>query len=195
MIRALSLAILCLFTLGATLPATAAPPTTSPGAEEPGPDGYRKLDWNDLIPPDYQPELLFAKLEAKIANLSDQDPRADEIMAELKALLDNAPVREDLDGERVKLPGFVVPLEGDTTRTTDFLLVPYYGACIHVPPPPVNQTVLVTAKGDRGKGLSTFDVIWVSGTLRAERFDAQIGQAGYHLAADLIEPYTEPPPR
>ncbi|MCB1735902.1 MAG: DUF3299 domain-containing protein [Gammaproteobacteria bacterium] len=178
------------------------PPSTAPesrthslSTDELVAEGYREIDWDDLIPEDYQPEKLFAKYDEQIADLPDDDPRADQIMAEVQKLLDNAPVRDDLDGERVKLPGFVVPLEGDAQRTTDFLLVPYYGACVHVPPPPANQTVFVAAPGNKGKGLNMFDVIWVSGTLRAERFDAQIAQTGYRIDADNITPYTEPLPQ
>ncbi|MCB1736871.1 MAG: DUF3299 domain-containing protein [Gammaproteobacteria bacterium] len=173
-------------------------PSTVPktlSADELAAEGYREIDWDDLIPDDYQPEKLFAKYDEQIADLPDDDPRADQIMAEVQKLLDNAPVRDDLNGERVKLPGFVVPLEGDAQRTTDFLLVPYYGACVHVPPPPANQTVLVSAQGSMGRGLNMFDVIWVSGTLRAERFNAQIAETGYRIDADRIAPYTEPMPQ
>ncbi len=54
----------------------------------------------------------------------------------------DAPVVKSLDGQQVKLPGYIVPLEvNEEGRTTEFLLVPYYGACIHVPPPPPNQIV------------------------------------------------------
>ncbi len=54
----------------------------------------------------------------------------------------DAPVVKELDGQQVKLPGYIVPLEvSEEGRTTEFLLVPYYGACIHVPPPPSNQIV------------------------------------------------------
>ena len=49
-----------------------------------------------------------------------------------------------LNGQYVKLPGYVVPLESDAGGLlSEFLLVPYYGACIHVPPPPSNQIVYV----------------------------------------------------
>lgn len=45
-------------------------------------------------------------------------------------------VNKKLDNQDVRIPGFVVPLEGDAKKITAFLLVPYFGACIHVPPPP-----------------------------------------------------------
>ncbi|MCP5142861.1 MAG: DUF3299 domain-containing protein [Chromatiales bacterium] len=170
-------------------------PSNGLSAEEMMAEGYREMEWDDLMPPDYQPDVVFAKYDEQIADLADDDPRAEQLMAEMQQLLDNAPVRDDLNGERVKLPGFVVPLEGDSQRTTDFLLVPYYGACIHVPPPPANQTVLVTTRGDQGAGLGLFDVVWVRGTLHAERFDAQIAESGYRLDADSIAPYLDPLPQ
>ena len=65
----------------------------------------------------------------------------------------------------------------------EFLLVPYYGACIHVPPPPVNQIVHVTlAEGETYRG-GVFDAVWVSGILRVERFSSEIADAGYRLEA------------
>ena len=69
-----------------------------------------------------------------------------------------------LDGKRVQIGGYVVPLDFDATRVKEFLLVPFVGACIHVPPPPPNQIVYVKAEGGVDvKG--TFDPVWVTGTL------------------------------
>ena len=50
-----------------------------------------------------------------------------------------------LMGKSVKIPGFAVPLEGDDgfEYVKEFLLVPTFGACIHVPPPPPNQVIHV----------------------------------------------------
>ncbi len=49
----------------------------------------------------------------------------------------------ELQGQNVKMPGFALPLEFSDKGVTEFLLVPYLGACIHTPPPPPNQIVLV----------------------------------------------------
>ena len=123
-----------------------------------------------------------------IANLSDDDPRAQEL---LRQWLENAPVVEALDGERVKIPGFVVPLEMDTKAIREFLLVPYFGACIHVPPPPANQIVYVKVAEDNPYHGAQFDIVWVTGTLRVEHTSSEMGEAGYSIQAMLIEPYTE----
>lgn len=159
-------------------------PSDDPAAAS---SGSRELEWDALIPDDYRPDKLME--EFAIEDLSDDDPRAAEFMEKLEALLDEAPVREDLDGALVRLPGFVVPVEADEKETTGFLLVPYYGACIHVPPPPANQTVYVLTEPGKGAKPDLFDVIWVTGTMSVNRIDNDIAEAGYTLYASDIAPY------
>ncbi|MFP3457944.1 DUF3299 domain-containing protein, partial [Psychrobacter sp. SIMBA_152] len=72
----------------------------------------------------------------------------------------DAPVVEALDGKKVRIPGYVVQLEGDADNVTEFLLVPYFGACIHVPPPPPNQIIHV----EYAEGVpyeNTYDAVWI----------------------------------
>jgi len=157
------------------------------GESAPAGAAASELEWDALIPADYQPDKLMGELN--IDDLSDDDPRAEEVMARLRALWDEAPVREDLDGASVKLPGFVVPVEADDKETTGFLLVPYYGACVHVPPPPANQTVYVITETGKGTPAGLFDVVWVSGTMSVKRIENDIAEAGYTLYATQIEPY------
>jgi hypothetical protein len=91
----------------------------------------------------------------------------------------------------IRLPGFVVPLDMDATEMREFLLVPYFGACIHVPPPPSNQTVyVVTADGAAYRG-DMFDTVWVEGTMHIERFSNELGEAGYRIDAVSVSPYEE----
>lgn len=153
--------------------------------EEPG--DSRVIEWDELIPADYQPAKLLEGLN--LDELSDDDPRAIEAMDKLRALWDQAPVREDLDGREIKLPGFIVPVEADADETTGFLLVPYYGACIHVPPPPANQTVYVITEAGRGTRPELFDVVWVTGTMSVKRIENDIAEAGYTLYASHVQPY------
>src|SRR5262245_48065158 len=92
-----------------------------------------------------------------------------------------------LDGKRVQIGGYVVPLDFDATRVTEFLLVPFVGACIHVPPPPPNQIVYVKAeKGIEVRG--SFDPVWVTGTLTVTPAFTGLAEAGYSLAAETVEP-------
>jgi hypothetical protein len=166
------------------------PPVEEPPAtiKPPDSEGYSELTWDALIPADWRPDILS---EYNVDEMSDDDPRAVELMEKIKKLWKEAPVVEELDGRRVKLPGFVVPLENDGDKIYLFLLVPYFGACIHVPPPPANQTVLVsTKKGKEFKG-RLFDTVWVKGTLRVESTSSDVGDSGYSLQADVVEDYEE----
>src|SRR4051812_19776056 len=101
--------------------------------------GFRTIVWDDLIPKDWDPFKQFK--DSKLASLMDGSPQAMAVMREMRRSWDNAPVRFELQGSRVRLPGYVVPLDEARGGVKEFLLVPYFGACIHVPPPPANQIV------------------------------------------------------
>jgi hypothetical protein len=97
-----------------------------------------------------------------------------------------APVVTALDGKRVRIGGYVVSLDFDATRVKEFLLVPFVGACIHVPPPPANQIVYVkSAQGFDVKGM--FEPVWVTGTLKVTAAFTGLAEAGYSLEADKVE--------
>jgi hypothetical protein len=150
-------------------------------------DAVTELEWDALIPEEWQPDKIMAQYN--VDELEDDDPRAQELMEKLKALWKESPVVQDLDGKRVKLPGFVVPLDTDGQKTGEFLLVPYYGACIHVPPPPANQTVHVVTDTDREYQGGLFDPVWVSGILKVESSSSELAEAGYRLEATKVESY------
>jgi len=151
------------------------------------PEGVTEIEWDSLMPADYRPDKIFEKFD--IDNLTDDDPRAAELQKELQALWDLAPVRPELDGRSVKIPGFVVPVETDAEETTGFLLVPYYGACIHVPPPPANQTIYVVTEKGKGTRPKVFDVVWVTGDMSVQRIENDIAEAGYTIYASDVSPY------
>ena len=159
-------------------PATAAPVAAS---------DVRTLEWDELVPEDFRPDDLLTEYD--VDELSDDDPRAQELMEKLLALWKQAPVVEALDGQIVRLPGFVVPVEGDGRRVREFLLVPYYGACIHVPPPPANQTVHVLAQGGDVTIRGLFDTVWVTGVMRVEHRSSELAEAGYQIEAIEVTPY------
>ena len=98
-------------------------------------------------------------------------------------------VVEDYNDKKVKLPGFVVPLEySNKGEVKEFLLVPYFGACIHYPPPPPNQIVYVVL--DEPVALnSIWDPVWAIGTLKAERRGSELGTAGYTMAGQQLDEY------
>ncbi|HMR03217.1 MAG TPA: DUF3299 domain-containing protein [Candidatus Competibacter phosphatis] len=151
----------------------------------------RTLEWEELMPADFDPGAPFKDIA--IASLNDDDPRAREMLARLRKLWDEAPVVAALDGVRIRLPGFAIPLETDGQLANRFLLVPYIGACIHVPPPPLNQTVLVEAP--MGALIQrVFDPVWVTGRLTVRRADTALANAGYTLIATEVSPYNAKQP-
>jgi uncharacterized protein len=92
----------------------------------------------------------------------------------------------ELNGKRVRIGGYIVPLDFEATTIKEFLLVPFVGACIHVPPPPTNQIVYVKSqKGFQVAG--QFDPVWVTGTLKTETAFTGLADAGYSIDADSVD--------
>ena len=157
-----------------------------------GPGGFTEIRWEDLVPKGWDPMKALKDKGLNPANLMDGDPKAMDMMRQLRESWDNAPTEAALDGRQVKLPGYVVPLDETKAGLKEFLLVPYFGACIHTPPPPSNQIVMVSS-AKPAAGIHSMDTVWVSGTLRSTRSDSPMGASGYRLEGALIEPYKAPP--
>ncbi|WP_028021981.1 DUF3299 domain-containing protein [Enterovibrio calviensis] len=136
------------------------------------------LDWIDLIPE--AERKMFAQNGMPMID-HNSDVTQQNLVGNIRAELNNS---------QVKIPGFVIPLEGDANTVTEFLLVPFFGACIHVPPPPPNQIVYV--KFEAGAPVQElWDVVYVVGTLKTQTVSHDIAQAGYLLEGVSIEPYDE----
>ncbi|WP_213955585.1 MULTISPECIES: DUF3299 domain-containing protein [unclassified Variovorax] len=147
----------------------------------------RLIAWEELVPKDWDPMKAFKGID--FSKLDDNDPRANEMLMKLQKASDNAPTNPAMDGVMVRIPGYLVPLEEKNGQVSEFLLVPYFGACIHTPPPPANQIIHVqTASAD--KGLRAMDTIWVTGKMQTLRNDSMMGTSGYHVAADSVTRYT-----
>jgi uncharacterized protein len=98
-------------------------------------------------------------------------------------------VNKSLEGATVRLPGFIVPLEAvKSGDVSEFLLVPYFGSCIHVPPPPPNQIVYVHT-GKRTGIESIYDAYWITGKLHLQTKSTRLGATAYELSAEKIEVY------
>ena len=98
-------------------------------------------------------------------------------------------VNKSLEGATVRLPGFIVPLEAvKSGDVSEFLLVPYFGSCIHVPPPPPNQIVYVHT-GKRSGIDSIYDAYWITGRLHLQTKSTRLGSTAYELSAEKIEVY------
>ena len=98
-------------------------------------------------------------------------------------------VRTDLTQEDVRIPGFMVPLEyKETEVVTRFLLVPYFGACYHEPPPPPNQTIYAVYEPGYEMG-EIWQPVWIEGRISASRVEEDLATASYSVSATIIEPY------
>nr|WP_026014086.1 DUF3299 domain-containing protein [Pseudomonas psychrophila] len=147
----------------------------------------KELTWSEMIPAGAPPEV------PDMAPLHDLSQMGDmEAAPAAKQDLPNAPVVPQLNGQLIRLPGYIVPLEvNEDGRTTDFLLVPYYGACIHVPPPPSNQIVHVTSKV--GVQLDElYQPYWIVGEMQVKPSTTEMADAGYQMDAQKIVVYELP---
>lgn len=142
-------------------------------------DGTIDIDWGDLAPKDSGIEMtrlrqLGVVQHGQLSTPFDQDT--------------GGQVTREFDGKRVRIPGFLVPLDFSGAGVTDFLLVPYVGACIHVPPPPPNQLILVTAaKPYESEGL--FEAVYVTGTMGTVAATTQLAEVGYAIDGATMTPY------
>lgn len=152
---------------------------------------YRETRWYELGPKDWDPYKTARELRRAGKSFDDSDPRAAELLKKLRDIWDNAPVNPALDGAAVRIPRYVVPLEESKSGMTEFLLVPYFGACIHTPPPPSNQILHVTASRPV-ENLHSMDNVWISGHLNATRSDSSMGMSSYAMTLDLVQPYVRP---
>jgi hypothetical protein len=153
-------------------------------------DGPRQIGWPELMPKDW--DAAKAMNSVDISNLQDDDPRANALLVKMREAADNAPPNLALSGTAIRIAGFIVPLEEVRGEISEFLLVPYFGACIHSPPPPANQIIHVkNAPPSQGlQGLRSMDVVWVTGKLQVNRADTMMGVSGYHVSADSVTRYT-----
>ena len=176
--------------------------TEKPGYWGLEPGEPQPLKWEDLMPEGAEEELIrqqdefFAMLEQRYAanatSLTDIDPYAPiEEGSEFDYMpqFGNFDVVEELDGELIRIPGYVVPFDFDTeSRHTEFLFVPYMGACIHSPPPPPNQVIYV--KADPGEKVpDIWAPYWLEGTMSTQKHEHEVGDAAYTLTLSRLEPY------
>ncbi|MEL6686460.1 MAG: DUF3299 domain-containing protein [Pseudomonadota bacterium] len=98
-------------------------------------------------------------------------------------------VVEDLNGKSVRIPGYIVPLDFSAdAEHKEFLLVPYFGACLHTPPPPPNQIIFVTSNPP-AKIPDIYDPVWLEGSLTTGRFNTEMGDSAYELSLSNLELY------
>ena len=157
---------------------------------------YKTIDWPDLMPEPWVKEMTkdMAAMR-KLSSLQDSSDEAMKAMITIRKKLDEAPIVRAQLNKKVRIPGYAVPLDTERSETREFLLVPYFGACIHTPPPPANQIVLVrpTAQSKIKKMPESMDVVWVEGELKEGRISTGQGVIGYLLEAVSIAPFEAKP--
>ena len=164
----------------ASAPAKGAPPAAT---------AFRTITWESLVPPDWDPFKEFRGID--MSTLQDGDPKAAAMLKRMREVWDQAPVNPALVGQQVRIPGFVVPLEDTKDGIKEFLLVPYFGACVHSPPPPANQIIHVLPK-TAAKGFRSMDAVWISGTLNQVQTDSYMGASSWRIEAVGVAPYESP---
>lgn len=152
-------------------------------------DPWPEIKWEALVPKGWDPSAEFKSLD--LSKMQDSDPRAMEALDKLKSTWDNAPAEPALNGKKGRIAGFALPLERVGDKVTEFLVVPYFGACIHTPPPPANQ--IIHAKSAKPlSGVRMMQPLWTYGTFTVQRGETTWGVAGYRLTVDKVAPYEEP---
>lgn len=158
-------------TLLATLGAAALTPSAAFAKD------FIDLNWTDLIP-EGQPAIppsIQSLIQHDGPDMSGQQPPSQG-------------VRTEWNGEVVRLPGYIVPIDYSGTGVTAFILVPFVGACVHVPPPPAHQLVFVTTeKPYESSGL--FEAVNVIGMFGTSAVSTQLADIAYALSADKIVPF------
>lgn len=140
--------------------------------------------------PSYITDVEDGSFEDQISNQIQNTLEAASDDRYQQALVSSQVVPE-MDGQPIRIPGFIVPLEfNDDQTVTQFFLVPYFGACIHVPPPPPNQIIFVNyPQGLKQDEL--YDPFWISGILKTTLINNEMATAAYTMQMQSFEIYTE----
>ncbi len=149
-------------------------------------DGYEEIIWEDMMPEGEEERLLemYAGLTMGYSGIAEGSA------ADKAVQIGTFNVVDDLDGKKIRLPGYTVPFEyGPDVQITEFLLVPYFGACLHAPPPPPNQTLYIKAETPIRMG-DLSQAVWVYGTLHTETQTSELADTAYTLTLERIEEYT-----
>jgi uncharacterized protein len=147
--------------------------------------GYLDLYWDHLIPKGWVEPMPvpveWGLSDEEISEQMSENPMGNQTVG---------PTVDALNGEKVRIPGFILSLDMSEKGIKDFLFVPYVGACLHVPPPPTNQ--LIAAVSDEYlKGIDMWQPVFLFGTLIIEDVKSELGNSSYSLNIDYIENYRE----
>ncbi len=139
----------------------------------------QEITWDMLIPPGVPYSEIVGQGDIDFAN-DTWKPIFDENATKLN---------DALDGAYIRMPGYIIPIELDAKGVTEFILVPYVGACIHVPPPPANQLVYATTEAPWPSD-QLWDAVWVTGFMYTRMFSTELAEIGYALEVNSMEGYS-----
>lgn len=163
-------------------PLRATPPPPGPNLPDPDQNGIITINWDDLLPEGEMERI--EELYAASAVMTQMDHFGGQMPQ-----IGTFNVEPALIGQTVRMPGYILPLDyqpgGDIT---EFLLVPYFGACVHTPPPPPNQIVYVTSE-EPVRVERLWAAVWVTGVMTADRHMNDLGDAAYTMQLIGHEPY------
>lgn len=157
---------------------------------------YQQIQWIDLLPDDD----LKALTEEPIPDSVLEGSAADRINSALSMDIDDpisnyekalvsVRVRDEFNGRNIKLPGYIVPV--DTTedgKATTFFLVPFFGACLHLPPPPPNQ--IIYASYPTGLAIDDLETpYWIEGKISTQQTINEMATAAYSATVDKLYPF------
>lgn len=163
--------------LAAQVRAQAAASSTPSEAPAPDTAEYKELDWLDLMPPE------------DLAALQDNSPALLHLGGRRMRQQGSFSTVAAVTGKDVKLPGYIVPLSTDDAgKLTEFFFVPYFGACLHAPPPPPNQIVYVSLDRPTGSP-EMWNPQWLRGRLRASTTENALGGSAYVMENASLVPY------
>ena len=169
--------------------------------------GATEITWEDLMP-DGEDELLetlyvefYEEFERNMTQNSTTLAQAASQEGDLSTMVQEGSdadtmeqigtfnVVKDLNGKHIRVPGYIVPFDFNAdAEHKEFLLVPYFGACLHTPPPPPNQIILVKSE-TAAKIENISEPFWLEGTLKTGEFLNDLGNSAYELSLSKIEPY------
>lgn len=159
---------------------------------------YREVEWTDLMPasdldallnpPSYVTDVEDGSLDDVISSQLQNQPATDPNDPYQQALV-STKIVEAMNNQSIRIPGFIVPLEyNKDSKIIEFFLVPFFGACIHVPPPPPNQIIYVQSEeGVEQKQL--YDAYWISGKISTTLIENDMATAAYSMQLDEYKPY------
>lgn len=165
-----------------------------------------EITWEELMPQGEEERLaqlyedFYNELDQRMADAAEAAQQSGDTEALVAAITEGSAgdtmeqigtynVVSELNGTAIRLPGYVVPFDFSAdAEYREFLLVPYFGACLHTPPPPPNQIVFV--KADPAATISNiYDPVWVEGVLKTGEFNSDLGNSAYELTLSKVEAY------